>query len=289
MAIEHYTKPTSAADAASLLASDGAAFPIAGGTDILVQVRAGAKPVRHLVDLKHIPGLIGIEWSSEGVRIGAATACVELTSDPRLNEHYPGLTEAIELIGGAQIQGRCSIGGNLCNASPAADTTPALIVNLATAIVFGPSGERQLPVTELITGPGTTALGRGEFVTALTLPLPESNRADAAIRLIPRTEMDIAAANAAVSLTLDGSGRCGDLRLAIGAVGPKPVLVAEAASQLEGRPLDQSGLNELAELARSAAQPIDDKRGTVEYRLHVIGVLAQRAALKAKERVESRR
>jgi CO/xanthine dehydrogenase FAD-binding subunit len=285
--IEHYSRPSSASEAASLLAADPAAFPLAGGTDILIQARAGTKTVGLLVDLKHIPGLAGIEWSEQAVRIGAATPSAELTADSRLNQVYPGLVEAIELIGGAQIQSRCSVGGNLCNASPAADTTPALIVNLATAIVFGPAGERELPITELITGPGLTALEKGEFLMGLRLPLPQANRADAALRLIPRTEMDIAAANAAVSLELNEAGGCKDLRLAIGAVGPRAVMVTGASSKLEGRPLDTAALDDLAKLARAAAQPIDDKRGTVAYRRHVIGVLAQRAALKAKQRVEA--
>lgn len=289
MTIHNYMKPANAAEAASLLASDPSAFALAGGTDILIQQRAGAKAVGMLVDLKHIPGLSGIEWSAETVRIGAATPCAELTADTRLNELYPGVVEAIELIGSVQIQARCTVGGNLCNASPAADTTPALMVNLATAVIFGPSGERQLPVSEFIIGPARTALENGEFLSALTLPLLESNRSDAALRLIPRTEMDIAAANAAVSLALDASGRCQDLRLAIGAVGPRAVYIGDASAKLEGRELDQEALDDLAALAREAASPIDDKRGTVAFRRHVIGVLAQRAALKAKERVEAGR
>mgnify|MGYP001812320468 CR=1 FL=1 len=271
-----------------MLASDPSACALAGGTDILIQERAGTHPVSTLVDLKHIPGLVGIEWLDGVVRIGAATPCADLTADPRLNTLYPGLVEAIELIGSVQIQARCSVGGNLCNASPAADTTPALLVNLATATIVGPAGERQLPVTEFVTGPGATVLKSGEFLSALTMPLPDANRADAALRLIPRTEMDIAAANAAVSLALDASGHCSELRLAIGAVGPTAVLVSEASSKLEGRPLDQRALDDLAELARNAAQPIDDKRGTVAYRRHVIGVLAQRAAVNAKQRVEAK-
>jgi CO/xanthine dehydrogenase FAD-binding subunit len=289
VAIQHYEKPTSEAQASALLASDPSACALAGGTDILIQERAGTKPVSVMVDLKHIPGLVGIDWTADAVRIGAATPCAELTGDPRLSGLFPGLVEAIELIGSVQIQARCSVGGNLCNGSPAADTTPALIVNLATAIVFGPAGERQLPVTEFTTGPGTTTLQNGEFLTALTLPLPDSNRADAALRLIPRTEMDIAAANAAVSLALDESGHCTGLRLAIGAVGPTAILIPEASTQLEGRALDQAALDDLANLARDAAQPIDDKRGTVAYRRHVIGVLAQRAAVLAKQRVEAGR
>ena len=284
--IEHYTKPTSAPEAAALLAADADASPLAGGTDLLVQTRAG-KSVSTVVDLKGIPGLVGVEWGDNDVRIGAATPCAQLTADKRLSETFPGLVEAIELIGGAQIQGRCSVGGNLCNASPAADTTPALIVNLAKAIVFGPDGERALPVAEVIQGPGSTHLNKGEFLMALVLPLPEANRADAALRLIPRTEMDIAAANAAVSLCLDDAGRCRDLRLAIGAVGPRAIMVSEAGEKLEGRALDEAALDDLAELARAAAQPIDDKRGTVAYRRHVIGVLAQRAALTAKQRAEA--
>ena len=288
MAIQNYLRPTSEAEATALFAADPAACALAGGTDILIQARAG-KPVGTLVDVKHIPGLMEIAWSGEGVRIGAAVPCAALTADARLNERFPGLVEAIELIGSVQIQSRCSVGGNLCNASPAADTTPALLVNLATAIVVGPKGERQLPVAEFTKGPGKTALQSGEFLSALTLPLPEPNRSDAALRLIPRTEMDIAAANAAVSLGLDEAGHCRGVRLAIGAVGPTAILIPEAGAQLEGRPLDETALEELAELARAAAQPIDDKRGTVEYRRHVIGVLAQRAAVKAKQRVEAGR
>lgn len=289
MPIEAYYRPASATEAAILLEREPGACALAGGTDLLVQQRAGLRAVSCLVDLKQLPGLVGLHWGEDRLRIGAATPAITLTADAKLAQYFPGLREAIELIGSVQIQGRCSVGGNLCNASPAADTTPALLVNDAVAVIQTARGERRVPVAQFVLGPGQTCLGSGEFLVALELPLPPMARADAALRFTPRTEMDIAVANAAVALELDAEGRCVDIAVAIGAVGPRAVLVEEVGAALRGRALDEAALLELVQLARRAARPIDDKRGTADFRRHVVGVLARRAALLAAARSEQRR
>jgi carbon-monoxide dehydrogenase medium subunit len=276
------------AEAVALLASGSAAAALAGGTDLLVQMRYAGRRPSVLVDLKRVPGLLGIEFSPEGVRIGAATPCRELTADARLRALWPGLVEAAGLIGSTQIQGRASLGGNLCNASPAADSVPALIANRARVLIEGPNGARELAVASLTVAPGRTALERGEFVHALEIPRPVSRSADAYLRFTPRSEMDIAVAGAGVSLTLDETGRCVDARIALGAVGPTVLVAPEAAEALRGRAFDDAALDACAAAARSAVRPITDKRGTADFRRHVVGVLVRRAVLIAAGRARAR-
>ena len=197
------------------------------------------------------------------------------------------MVEAAELIGSTQIQGRASMGGNLCNASPAADTVPALIVARATCTVAGPQGRREIPVEAMCTGPGQTSLARGEFVVSFHLPARPARSGDAYLRFIPRTEMDIAVVGVAVSLTLDTSGACTQAEVSLGAVAPTALHVHEAAEALVGSRLDDDAMEALARAASAACRPIDDKRGTVDFRIRVAGVLAQRAARIAGNRARS--
>jgi CO/xanthine dehydrogenase FAD-binding subunit len=282
-----YQLPTSAADAAGLLAREGA-HALAGGTDLLVKLRAGMVAPKVVVDLKNVPRLRGIEHDAQGWRIGAATPCAEIGEHAGLAAAWPGVVEALELIGSTQIQGRATLGGNLCNASPAADTVPALIAAGAICEVAGTSGQRDVPVEQIITGPGKHSLARGEFVLGFRLPNPAARAGDAYLRFIPRTEMDIAVVGAGVSLALDATGVCTHARVALGAVAPTPLLVADAAKALIGTKVDAAALEALAAAASAACNPIDDKRGTVAYRIKVAGVLARRAAGIAYQRAVSK-
>ncbi len=279
-----YEAPQSIADAVRLIQADPGARILAGGTDLLVQFRAGLRQPTAFVDVKRIPELIGISIDAKGLRLGAATSAAEICEHPEVKRLFPGLVEAVHLIGSTQIQGRGSVGGNLCNASPAADSTCALIVNRAECLIAGPKGERVVPVDTFCTGPGRTVLERGEFLVAIRIPRPAPLTADAYLRLIPRSEMDIAVAGAGVSVTLDASGVCTAARVAIGAVAPTALLVPGAATALVGSKLDDRALEKAAAAASAAATPIDDKRGTVAYRQSVVGVLTRRAAAAAAAR-----
>jgi carbon-monoxide dehydrogenase medium subunit len=271
------------------MAADPLARVIAGGTDLLVQFRAGVRQPTAFVDVKRIPELIGISIDAGGLRLGAATSAAVIGEHGEMGRLWPGLVEAVRLIGSPQIQGRGTVGGNLCNASPAADTTCALIVNRAECVIAGPRGERVVPVESFCTGPGTTVMTDGELLVAIRVPRPAPHTADAYLRLIPRSEMDIAVAGAAVSVTLDQHRVCTAARVALGAVAPTAILAPEAAMALVGSRLDAAALGRAAAAASAAAQPINDKRGTVAYRRTVAGVLTRRAAAMAAARAgESR-
>jgi CO/xanthine dehydrogenase FAD-binding subunit len=280
-----YEAPTTVADAVRLMEADPSAKALAGGTDLLVQYKAGERPSA-FIDLKRIPELVEITLDADGLRLGAAASAAEICEHDEIRRLWPGLVEAVGLIGSAQIQGRSSVGGNLCNGSPAADTTCPLIVNRARALIAGPGGERTIDVQDFVTGPGQTVLSPGEVLVALLVPKPAPRTADAYLRLIPRTEMDIAVVGAAVSVTLDEKGTCTEARVAVGAVGPTAVLVPEAADALGGTRLDEASLKAAGAAASAAARPIDDKRGTAEYRRRVVGVLTRRAAGIAAQRAK---
>jgi carbon-monoxide dehydrogenase medium subunit len=280
-----FEAPSSVEGAVALLAKHGAAARVlAGGTDLLAQLKSGARPPRWIVDLKRISELMQVREAGGGLVIGAAMPAAELREHPALRRLFPGLAEATALIGSEQIQGRASLGGNLCNASPAADTTPALLANEAEVEIAGPAGRRRLPVAALCTGPGRTALADGELVVALHLSPPLPRSADAYLRLIPRSEMDIAVVGAAVRLALEPDGRCYAARVALGAVAPTAIRVLDAEAALLGTRIDAAALERMVLAVRAAARPIDDKRGTVTYRRQVVGVLARRAAERAAER-----
>lgn len=282
-----YEAPRSVAQAVGLLASDPHARVIAGGTDLLVQFRTGVIRPAAFVDIKRIPELVGVTLTGHGLRLGAATAAADICEHAEIARLWPGLVEAVHLIGSTQIQGRATVGGNLCNASPAADTTCALMVNRAECLVSGPGGERTIVVEDFCLGPGRTALGRGELLVAVRVPRPAARTSDAYLRLIPRSEMDIAIVGAAVSVTLDPSDVCTAARVAIAAVAPTALLVPEAAQALIGTTLDERALRAAGEAASRAARPISDKRGTVAYRRAVTGVLTRRAAAIAAERARA--
>jgi carbon-monoxide dehydrogenase medium subunit len=279
-----YEAPETLDAAIALLRESGQVRPLAGGTDLLVQLRAGVIEPDLVVDMKKLPGLRAITKENGGYRIGAAVAGAELREHPELKRVWPGVVEAANLIGSTQIQGRASLGGNLCNASPAADSVPALIAASATVMIVGSGGKRELPVEAVATGPGKTALAKGEFVASFFLPARPPRSGDAYLRFIPRTEMDIAVVGCGVSLTLDQTGTCTAARVALGAVAERALLVPEAAAALVGSKLDATALDRLAAAARRACRPIDDKRGTKAFRIDVAGVLAQRAAAIAAER-----
>lgn len=288
MQMTRYEAPRSVPEAVALLAADPQARALAGGTDLLVQVRSGRPRPSLFVDLKRIPDLMRIQVDGGGLRLGGAVPAAEIFENPALRQLWPGLAEATDLIGSSQIQGRASLCGNLCNASPAADTVPALIAVGARVRLVGPDGERMLPVEEFATGPGQTVLRPGEIAVELHVPAPAPRSADAYLRLIPRSEMDIAVVGAAVQVALDGKGTCSAARVAIGAVAPTALLVPAAVRALVGSSLDGAALERAAAAAREAARPIDDKRGTVEYRRQVAGVLVKRAAAIAAGRARER-
>jgi carbon-monoxide dehydrogenase medium subunit len=294
-----YEAPETLDAAVTLLRGEtGLARPLAGGTDLLVQLRAGTvepdlvvdlKRIPDLVvDLKRIPGMRQITAENGGFRIGAAVSGAELGEHPDLKRSWPGVVEATELIGSTQIQGRASLGGNLCNASPAADSVPAMIAAAATVTVAGPDGRRDVPVEEIVTGPGQTCLSRDEIVVAVNLPPRPAHSGDAYLRFIPRTEMDIAVVGVGVSLTLDVAGLCSHARVALGAVAATPILVPDAADALIGTAVGEDALTRMAERSSAACLPIDDKRGTKVYRIKVAGVMARRAAELALDRARSR-
>ena len=280
-----YEAPESLDAAVALLAgAKGEARVLAGGTDLLVQLRADMIEPALVVDVKRIPELCKIKAEGKGFRVGAAVSGAELNEHPKFKKVWPGVAEAFDLIGSTQIQGRASMGGNLCNGSPAADSVPALIAAGAVATVVGPKGSRDVPVEKIVTGPGKTSLKKGEIVASFVFPARPAHSSDAYLRFIPRTEMDIAVVGVGVSLTLDGKGVCKAARVVLGAVAPTALLVADAAKALIGTTLDDDAMAALAKAASAACNPIDDKRGTIEYRTKVAGVLARRTAQIALER-----
>jgi carbon-monoxide dehydrogenase medium subunit len=284
-----FTAPTTVDEAIRALASaQGLAKPLAGGTDLLVQLRSGRTRPDVIVDLKRIPDLIGIRETGDSFVIGAATPGVMLSEHEAFSSAWPGIVEGVDLIGSQQIQGRASLVGNLCNASPAADSVPALICARAVAVIAGPDGRREAPVEAIVTGPGQTSLKKGEFIVEFRVPKPKPRQSDAYLRFIPRTEMDIAVVGCGVNVTLDAAGLCTDARVVLGAVAPTQLIVAEAAQALIGHRLDDDTLSRLDAAAQRACKPINDKRGTIEYRTKVAGVLARRAAAIAFERAAGR-
>ena len=284
-----FVQPQSARDAARALADGGAtAHVLAGGTDLLVKMKSGMIEPGTVVDIKHVPGIRDITPEDGGFRIGAAVPGQELGEHAGVKALWPGVVEACELIGSTQIQGRCTMVGNLCNGGPAADSVPAMIAAGAVARVEGPEGSRDMAVEDIPAGPGQINLEPGEFISSVHLPARPAGASDAYLRFIPRTEMDIAVASAGVSLQMAEDGTCAAARVAIGAVGPRVVLVPDAGAALVGTTLDDAAIGAMMTAVRAAASPIDDKRGTVEYRIEVVGVLAKRAALIARQRAGDR-
>lgn len=276
-----YAAPKTIAEAVAILADKGdRARCLAGGTDIIVQVREGRRrDVDILVDIKHIPELNELTLDPKvGLTIGAAVPCYRIYEHQEIARAYPGLIDAAALIGGIQIQSRASLGGNLCNSSPAADAIPALIALEATCVIAGQKGRREVPVERFCTGPGKNVLGRGEFLVALRIPPPGKNTGAAYLRFIPRNEMDIAVAGAGVAVTLDDTkSRCLSARVALAAVAPTPLLVPEVGAALVDGALNDALIDKAAALAQAAARPISDMRGDADFRRHLVGVLVKRA------------
>ncbi len=280
-----YEAPDSLDAAVALLAgASGVTRVLAGGTDVIVQMYADLIDPELLVDIKNIPELRTIGEEGGGWRFGAAVTCMELVEHAAFCTAWPGVIEGVDLIGSVQVMGRATVAGNLCNASPSADTVPAMIAAGAVATIVGPNGQRDVPVADIITGPGQTSLEKDEVLISFSLPARPPHSGDCYLRLTPRTEMDIALVAAGVNLTLDDDGTCTAARVALGAVAPTPLLVANAADALIGTSVDDAALDEMAAAARAACNPISDKRGTKEYRIKTAGVIARRAAVKALER-----
>lgn len=280
-----YHSPESVESAVSVLAgANGNGRILAGGTDLLVQLRSGRASPEQIIDVKRIAEMQAITISESDIRIGAAVSGAELGERADVMAEWPGVVEAFELIGSTQIQGRASLGGNLCNASPAADSVPALIAAGAICVVAGRSGRRDVRVEDIMTGPGKTSLAADELVVEFKLPRRAARSGDAYLRFIPRTEMDIAVVGVGVNLTVDDTGVCTAARVGLGAVAPQPLLVSAAADALIGSTLDTAALDKAAAAASAACNPINDKRGTIVYRTQVAGVLLRRAALIALER-----
>lgn len=280
-----YAAPTTVEEAVGLLANaTGQARVLSGGTDLIVQMRSGRTRPDLIVDIKRIAGTIGIREEADGWHIGAATPGAQVTEHAGFSSEWPGVTEGLDLIGSTQVQGRASFAGNLCNASPAGDSIPALIAVGGKAVIAGKNGTRTIPVEDVPAGPGRTNLAKDEFVLEFIVPKRQGKTGDAYLRFIPRTEMDIAVVGAGVCVTLDGNGVCTAAKVALGAVAPTVVVVPDAAAALIGSKLDDAALAKLDAAAQAACNPINDKRGTIEFRTQVAGVLARRAAAIAFER-----
>lgn len=280
-----YHTPTSFAEAATIAASaSGTLRFLAGGTDVLVQMRAGTVLPDVLIDLKKIPGVDQITATVDGGwRIGIAVPGIVLGAHDGLLRDWPGVVEGMTLVGSTQVQGRATLAGNLCNGSPAADSVPGLVAAGAMVTVTGPNGNRDIAVEQIPAGPGRTNLAKAEVISAITLPPRGKGGGDAYLRFTPRTEMDIAVVGCAVNLRLEGERIC-EARVALGAVAPTVILADAAAAAIQGTTLDETALAALAQAAEASARPISDKRGTAEFRIEVAGVLARRAAKIAYDR-----
>ena len=266
--------------------ANGSARFLAGGTDLLVQIKSGIKKPNLVIDVKKIVELNNIEEISENEFIvGASVSGANLNRNKKFASLWPGVIEAFRLIGSEQIQGRASLGGNLCNGSPAGDSVPALIAAGCTAIIAGPDGRKELPIEEFHTAPGKTVLKNGEMLVSLKFPKRESNSSDAYLRMTPRTEMDIAVVGCGVNLTLDND-ICTSVRVSLGAVAPTPLLIKEASDIMVGTNLNSQVLEKVAKICMESCNPINDKRGTIEYRTKVAGVLFKRATLIAIDRIK---
>jgi CO/xanthine dehydrogenase FAD-binding subunit len=281
-----YEAPRSLADAVGLLSrSAGRARPLAGGTDLIDHVRTGRLAPDLIVDIKKIPELNRLEFSAAGLRLGAAVPCYQIYGDRRIASSYAALAESCRIIGGIQIQNRASVGGNLCNSGPAGDSIPSLIALGAVCLLAGPDGTREVPAQEFCTGPGKNLLRAGELLVELKFPPRPPHSGSHYRRFIPRNEMDIAVVGVAAAVTLDPrADSITAARIALGAVGPTPLFAEEAGRLLVGRRADDAAIADAAKAARAIASPIDDMRGTVEFRQHVTEVLVRRVLAEAIER-----
>ena len=274
-----FTTPKTIDEAVQAMASKGdRARALAGGTDLLVQLRGGRRSADLVVDLKDVPELNEISYNaSSGLTIGAATPCYRLYADANVSANYPGLVDSASLIGSIQIQGRASLGGNLCNSAPSADAIPPMIALGGVANVVGPNGSRQIPVEDFCTGPGRNVLEPGEILVSINVPAPPANSGASYLRFIPRNEMDIAVAGVGSAVVLDGSGQnFVSARISLASVAPTPVFCKAAGDSLAGKAVSDEAIEEAARLAMEDAKPITDMRGTIRQRIHLVGVLTRR-------------
>ncbi len=282
-----FAAPTTVSEAVGLLAQHGdRARLIAGGTDILVQLRGGRRSLDLIIDAKGIPELNEISYDPQnGLTLGAAAPCYRIYGNQTVADAYPGLMDAATLIGGIQIQGRASIGGNVCNSAPSGDSIPPVIVLGGVCNIAGPSGARQVAAEDFCTGPGRNVLGNGEMLVSISFPAPQPNTGANYLRFIPRNEMDIAVAGVGTSVVLDASGQnFVSARISLASVAPIPVFAGEAAASLAGKPVSDEAIQEASDLAIEAASPIDDMRGTIRQRRHLVGVLTRRTLNNAVQR-----
>jgi len=267
-------------------AAKGSARFLAGGTDLLVQIKSGIKKPNLVIDIKKIVELNSIKEISENeFKVGSAVSGANLNRNKKFADLWPGVLEAFRLIGSEQIQGRASLGGNLCNGSPAGDSVPALVAAKCTVTITGPNGSKDIAIEKFHTGPGKTILENGEMLVSINFPKRNINSADAYLRMTPRTEMDIAVVGCSVNITMD-EGLCTDARVSLGAVAPTVLLIEEAAKIMIGTDLNADILDKVSKLCSDACNPINDKRGTIDYRTKVAGVLFKRAALIAIDRIK---
>ena len=273
-----YAAPTSLSEAVAIMAAHGdRARPLAGGTDVLVQLRGGRREADVVVDTKKIPELNGIKVDDNGLQLGAAVPCYQIYQNQAVAAAYPGLTDAAGLIGSIQIQGRASIGGNLCNAAPSGDSIPPIMTMSAEAHINGPNGWRTVPTDSFCTGPGRSVLEPGELLVAIQIPTPAAHTGTSYLRFIPRNEMDIAVAGVSSTVTLDASGQdIVSARIALASVGPTPILASAAGDSLAGKAVSDEAIAEAGRLASEAASPITDMRGTIRQRHHLVDVLTRR-------------
>lgn len=284
-----YIAVNTVSEAVALLDEKGdQARILAGGTDLIVQAREGKRNLDWMIDIKSIPEVNEIEYNTDnGLTLGAAVPCYEIYAVDDICNAYPGLVDATKIIGGTAIQGRAAVGGNLCNASPAADAIPPLIVLNATCVIAGPNGEREIPVEDFCIAPGQTVLGKGEMLVSIKIPAPQENSSSFYLRFIPRNEMDIAVVGAGAAVELDESKeKIVSARIALSAVAPTPLFAEEASALLTDREISDSAIDEAAQAAQAISRPISDMRGTAEQRTHLVGVLTRRALNGAIQRVK---
>ena len=284
-----FEKPNTVEDAVKLLSdSGGNARAMAGGTDLIVMLRVGHPRVNPdvVVDIKSIPELNELSYdANKGLTVGAAVECYKIYGDDNVNSHFSALNDSATLIGGTQIQGRASFGGNLCNAAPSGDSIPNMIAHRAVATITGPSGTREVPVEDICTGPGQTSIGSDELLISINFPSNGAGFGANYIRFIPRNEMDIAVAGVGASVTIE-DGKFTSARVSLASVAPTPLLVEEAGEALVGQPVSEGAIQKAADLAKAAAKPISDMRGTADYRKHLCDVLTRRALNTAVERAQ---
>ena len=262
---------------------------LSGGTDLLIDLREGRKHAKVVIDVKSLPEATELTYDAQsGLTMGAAVPCYRMYEHDEIANAYPGLMDAATLIGGVQIQGRASMGGNLCTASPAGDSIPIMIAHYAVAKVAGPNGTREIPVEDFCLAPRRNAMTEDEFLVSLHMPAPQAGSGSAYLRFIPRNEMDIAVVSAGTSVQLSDDGSTLDkVRVALGAVAPRPLLVQAISDELAGQPASEETIERAAQLARDAATPISDMRGTAEYRKHLAGVMTTRTLETAIERAKA--